>query len=289
MADPEPEPTSWRSDQLAIGAAVATVASPVAFLFFGWLIGAAVAGVAAALSVVVFLSARVERLELEQRAREAETALTRERGAKARFMSVLSHDLRQPIHAMSLYITALNKRVESEEARGIVDKIDRAAQAAATLISNVDAYARFDARVFEPKIEPCALQRILDEVSSAYPGVSAPTTALRVRTDEALLRGTLNRLAENAERYGGGGRIEVREDGDVAEISVVDDGQGITTDQHERIFEEFVRLDGARRGEGFGLGLPVARRLGKLLNTDVRVKSTPGEGATFSVRVPIAR
>jgi signal transduction histidine kinase len=285
----QPEALAWRSDQIAIAAAAAAVASPIAFILFGWLAGAAIAALAAAIAVVVFLSVRVERLELERRANEAEGALMAERGGKARFLSVLSHDLRQPIHALSLYTAALNKRVETDEARGILDKIDRAAQSSAELISRIDAYARFAAKTLEPNIEVCALQPILDEVSKNYPGVAAPQTGLQVRTDAKLLRVILERFADNAQRYGEGGRIEVREDGDSAEISVVDNGPGIPEEEHERIFEEFVRLDGARRPEGLGLGLPIARRIAKALNTEVEVQSAPGQGARFSVRAPIVR
>jgi signal transduction histidine kinase len=279
----------WRSDQIAIAAAAAAVASPIAFILFGWLAGAAIAALAAAIAVVVFLTVRIERLELERRASDAESALNAERGGKARFLSVLSHDLRQPIHALSLYTAALNKRVETDEARGILDKIDRAAQSSAELISRIDAYARFAAKTLEPNIEVSALQPILDEVSKNYPGVAAPQAGLQVRTDARLLRVTLERFADNAVRYGGGGRIEVREDGDSAEISVVDDGPGIPAEEHERIFEEFVRLGGARQPEGLGLGLPIARRIAKVLNTDVEVKSASEQGARFSVRAPIVR
>lgn len=289
MADSEAEaPQAWRSDQIAIVAAIAAVASPIAFILFGWLAGAVIAALAAAISVLVFLTVRMERLDLERRAIDAEDALTSERGAKARFLSVLSHDLRQPIHAMSLYTAALNKRVETDEARGIVTKIERAAQSSAELISRIDAYARFAAKTLEPNIETCLLQPILDEVAKSYSKLSIPSTALRVRTDAKLLRVILDRLADNADRYGGGGRIEVREIGDVAEITVADDGPGVPTTDHERVFEEFVRLDGARRTDGLGLGLPIARRIAKVLGTDVGIAASE-QGARFSVTAPIVR
>jgi signal transduction histidine kinase len=284
----EPSAQAWRSDHLAVAAAIAAVASPIAFLLFGWIAGAVFTATAAAISVVVVLTVRIERFELERRAHDAEAGLAAERNAKARFLSILSHDLRQPIHALSLYTAALRKRVETDEARGIVDKIDRAAQSSAELVTRVDDYARFVAATLTPMPETCALQAILDQVSASYPSVAIAKTELMVRTTPRLLRPAISRLADNAVRYGGGGRIELHEDGETVEIIVIDQGPGIALEDQERIFQEFVRLEGARH-EGLGLGLPVARSLARALGDDVRVVSKPGEGARFSVRAPIAR
>lgn len=284
----EPEAPPWRSDQIAFAAAVSAVLCPVAFVLLGWIVGALFAALAAALAAVMFLAARFEQAELSRRVETAEAEAEAARQSNARLLSTLSHDLRQPIHALSLYAAALDKRIQAEDARAILAKLDLSVQAAADLISRVEAYAQFAAQTVKPAWEDCALQDVLAEVIAAHPNIAAPSSALRVRTDPRLLRALLDRLAENATRFAGAGRIELSTRGAEVEIAVVDEGPGIDAADHARMFEQFVRLDNARGAGGLGIGLPIAQRLADALGARVEVKSAPGAGARFSVCIPIA-
>jgi CheY-like chemotaxis protein len=111
-----------------------------------------------------------------------------------------------------------------------------------------------------------------------------------VRSDPVLLERLLRNLVANAVKHGGGkARIEVQALGDAAEIAVADDGPGIPAEEQERIFEEFVRLDKSGGAEGLGLGLAIVKRIADLLQLQLELRSSPGNGARFIVRPPLSR
>jgi CheY-like chemotaxis protein len=116
-------------------------------------------------------------------------------------------------------------------------------------------------------------------------------SSLRVATDPLLLGRILTNLAANAVRYTreGGVVIGCRRRGAAAEIVVVDSGVGIAASDQARIFEEFYQAGGAERDrtQGLGLGLAIVERVARLLGHAVSVKSQPGRGSVFGVRVPI--
>ncbi|HYD88962.1 MAG TPA: hybrid sensor histidine kinase/response regulator [Vitreimonas sp.] len=208
--------------------------------------------------------------------------------AKTRFLAVASHDMRQPLHALTLYLTALERRVENTEAREIVGKMDRAVQSMIGMFASLLDLARLQAGVITPEITDTPLQPILDAAAAENPGgkVETPTTDLAIRSDPRLLERVVSNLVGNAVKHGGSARILVRADGDTAEITVADEGPGIAPEDQERIFTEFERL--GVRSDGLGLGLTIVRRLAELLDISVTVESTLGEGASFIVRAPLA-
>ncbi len=206
--------------------------------------------------------------------------------AKSRFLAVASHDMRQPLHALTLYLTALERRVETDEARGIVAKMDRAVQSMIGMFTSLLDLARLQAGVMTPDPVDIALQDVIDAAIGEHPAgsvTSAETTA-RVHTDARLLTRLLSILISNAIRHGGGNaRLEARaERGDIV-LTVADDGPGIAPADQQRIFEEFERLNAS--ADGLGLGLPIARKLGELLGAPLTLQSTEGQGARFSIRL----
>lgn len=210
--------------------------------------------------------------------------------AKTRFLAVASHDMRQPLHALALYLSALERRVEGAEARDIIRKMDRATQSMVGMFSTLLDLARIQAGVVQPEIEAVRVQDVLDRIVAENPGgqVEAADTSLTANTDPLLLERILRNLVTNALKHGGGSaRISARNIGDAVEISVADNGPGIRPEDQERIFDEFVRLEG--RAEGLGLGLAIVKRIADLLDAPLRVESEPGQGARFSLRVPSAR
>jgi signal transduction histidine kinase/ActR/RegA family two-component response regulator len=245
-------------------------------------------------SEAMMVTSQAHRMETEiiQRAREVQEAnrtLEEANLAKTRFLAVASHDMRQPLHALTLYLSALERRVESAEAREIVAKMDRATQSMIGMFSTLLDLARIQAGVVKPEIAPAPLQPVIDRILAEHPGsnVEAARTSLWARTDPLLLERIVRNLVTNALKHGGGkARIVVARDGRFAEITVADDGQGIPVEDQDRIFEEFVRLD--RGAPGLGLGLAIVKHMADLLQMPIRVESSPGAGARFILRTPIA-
>jgi signal transduction histidine kinase len=208
--------------------------------------------------------------------------------ARARFFRAISHDMRQPLQALLLYLGALERRVGEGEARTVLDKADRAAQSLVAMFDNLVALARIEAGKIEPDIARVSLQDLFDAAVAQEQCAAADATSLCVKSDEVLLGQILHQLVSNAVRHGGGAaRLSASERGDVVDIVVSDSGIGIAPEHHHRIFEEFERLDGAS-SEGLGLGLTIAGELANLLSHEIEVRSAPGQGATFIIRAPRA-
>lgn len=213
--------------------------------------------------------------------------------AKTRFLAVASHDMRQPLHALTLYLSALARRVNTPEAQDIVAKMDRAANSLVGMFASLLDLARIQADVITPEIEDFRLQDIIERLVVEQPGahVSGPPspTPLVVRSDPVLLERVLRNLVSNAIRHGGGAAtITVTPLARRARISVSDRGHGIATEDQTRIFDEFTRLDTRGGVEGLGLGLAIVKRINEILDLQLEVKSAPGEGAAFSICVPTA-
>src|SRR6185436_8177686 len=180
--------------------------------------------------------------------------------AKTRFLAVASHDMRQPLHALTLYLSALDRRVENPEARGILAKMERATDSMIAMFSTLLDLARIQAGAVEPEIADFALQDVFDRLAAENPGgnLTVMRTHLRVHSDAVLVERALRNLVSNALKHGGGeARISARLAGPRVEVVVADNGPGIAPEDQARVFDEFVRLDG--RGEGLGLGLSIVR------------------------------
>lgn len=200
-----------------------------------------------------------------------------------RLLTAIGHDMRQPLHALLLYLAALDRRVKDDDARAVLDKADRAAQSLAAMFDTLTTYARIETNKIAPDITEGPLQPLFEELATR-PGIQAAPTQLRVRSDAALLAIILQNLASNAVVHGGGkAELSATERDSAVEIAVGDNGPGITAVDQERIFAPFTRLDGAP-ADGLGLGLTIAQRLAALLGHELMVQSSPGAGATFILR-----
>ncbi len=208
--------------------------------------------------------------------------------ASSRFLTAIGHDIRQPLHALLLYLSALERRVHDAEAREVLGKADRAAQSLANMIESLIQLARLDAGKVEADIEKVSLKTLFEDLVAHAPQITADPTPLYVQSDPALLHSIMQQLVANATTHGGGAaHVSASEHNGAIEISVRDSGPGMAPADQERIFGEFVRLDGAP-STGLGIGLTIARKLATLLKHEIEVRSAPGEGATFIVRAPRA-
>jgi signal transduction histidine kinase/ActR/RegA family two-component response regulator len=220
---------------------------------------------------------------------------------KSRFLAAASHDLRQPLQAMSLNVGALQRVSMAGEPGAIVDDV---ALSLAQLRSMLDALldlSKLDAGMVVPQLRAVQVDRLLAALDSSFRALAADKglalridcpTGLAARTDAELLRRMLANLLDNAIKFTPRGAIDItaRRDGAHVEIAVRDSGPGIAPEHHRSIFDDLIQLDPRPvRGErGHGLGLGIVRRLAKLLLIDVALESATGEGATFRLRIPAA-
>lgn len=233
--------------------------------------------------------------ELQAALEEAESA----NRAKTRFLASASHDLRQPIHTLSLFSAALSTREMDAECRDIVDGMDTALKTLAVQLDTLLDISRLDADVIVPEFEVCDLGSILTQLHQEY--VSAceakalqleldVSEAACTRTDPALLNRVLRNLLSNAVRYTESGtiRISLRSASAIHVLSISDTGKGIPQAEQKRIFEEFYQLDNPERDrtKGLGLGLAIVCRLSDMLSIDLDVTSVPGNGTTFELHLP---
>ena len=238
--------------------------------------------------------ATLER-KVEERTRQLEVANL----AKSRFLATASHDLRQPLHALGLFVAQLRGRTSGDERKQIVAHIDSALSAMNELFGALLDVSRLDAGALTPKLTMFPVAQLLNRLEMTFDGAAREKgLTLRVvgssgwvRSDVILLERILSNLVSNAIRYSttGGVVVGCRRQGDMLRIEVWDTGPGIPQDQRQHIFSEFYRLaesDQDQRG-GLGLGLAIVDRLCRLLGHAVEVTSTLGKGSCFAIAVPL--
>lgn len=241
---------------------------------------------------------------LEQRIREATARLTEQKQAaeaavlaKSRFLASASHDLRQPLHALTLLVAALRERVTSGEAQQLARHIESSALAMQELLNALLDLSRLDAGVVEAHPECFPLSRVLQGIQRQFAPLAADKDLLlQVRatqawaySDPVLVERILINFVANAIRYTQTGwvSVSVRPEGDYLRLEVWDTGPGIPQAYQEKIFEEYFQMENPERArdKGLGLGLAIVARLARLLGTSVNVNSQPGKGSSFSFRV----
>ncbi|MET4576464.1 ATP-binding response regulator [Ottowia thiooxydans] len=246
--------------------------------------------------------------EVDEKRRLAEAASA----AKSRFLAAASHDLRQPVHAMSLLGEALREQLKGSPQAPLMQQMVAGVDNFSELVDEVLDLARMDAGAVQAHMLPTEVAALLARTEASF----RPTAAERglafwlrppahggqllVLADAALLWRVIGNLVANAVRYtpGGGVMLAVRRarmDGEPAwRFEVRDSGPGIAEPHREAIFDEFYQAHDAHRSrtgaDGHGLGLAVARRMARLMGTDVRLHpdSKRGAGSVFSVTLKAA-
>ncbi len=225
-------------------------------------------------------------------------ALEQANAAKTRFLASASHDLRQPLHAITLLIGLLGERARGLDVEDLVQRIEASTEAMESLLNGILDISRLDAGVERPQWAPLSTTELLARVErqfghqAAARGLSLRTRTAGhwVRSDRVLLTRMLDNLVANALRYtrGGGVIVAVRPHGEELAIEVWDSGIGIPANQLEAVFEEFVQLHNPQRDRslGLGLGLSIVRRTAELLGHRIEVRSRPGQGSMFRLLVP---
>jgi two-component system, sensor histidine kinase len=243
----------------------------------------------------------VEQLTLEKSVSEnARREADEANRAKSRFLAAASHDLRQPMHALGLFVSAVRRHVSAGEGQHLVDRIQASVEATEMLFNALLDISRLDAGVLTPKIKTFALDPMLERLASEYSAYAQEKgLQLRVRScsqvvksDPTLLERVIRNYLANALRYTqrGGVLLGCRKRGDSLRIEVWDRGCGIPQDKLDDVFKEFYQLGNPERdrAKGLGLGLAIVRRIGELLDNPVRALSRVGKGSCFSIEVPLA-
>ena len=229
-----------------------------------------------------------------------------ERGslAKSQFLASASHDLRQPVHALNLYLGVLNEQPLDARSRELVDAMGRATTAMGQLFDGLLNLSRLDAGVIQPKPRALPLAPMIAQLQLEYaPQAAAKGLRLRVhgaraqaaravRSDPALLERILRNLVDNAVRHTarGGVLIGWRVRGGAVRIEIWDTGVGISEADRGKIFLEFHQVGNPERdrSKGLGLGLAIVQRTADLLGHTLTLRSTPGRGSLFALTVPAA-
>ena len=242
------------------------------------------------------MSRRIEEATAELRARKDEAE--RANLAKSRFLAAASHDLRQPLHALGLFLSELQQQALDTRSRQLIERIGASAEAMENLLDGLLDISRLDAGVLKPV--PCSfdLQPVLERVVAGHlPSADARGLRLRLRcapcwvhSDPHLLERVISNLVSNAIRYTPAGSVLVacRRHQTQVRVEVRDSGLGIAADAQHIIFQEFVQLDNDERArdKGLGLGLAIVRRLVDLLQLRLELRSAPGRGSVFAVTLP---
>lgn len=243
----------------------------------------------------------VEQLDRERQ----QVALARDHAeqaynAKSRFLAAASHDLRQPLHALSLFSATLALHARSHEVRDISDHIGRALSSLTALVNSLLDISKLDARAVSPELQAVDALAVIERVVADY-GPAAARKGLDVRivpchavvhTDPMLLDRVLRNLIDNAIKYTARGLVKVamRPKTDKLQIIVQDSGEGIPEAERQRIFEEFYQIGNSERDrtKGLGLGLAIVKRIAHLIGTEVSLSSEIGRGSRFAFHVPLA-
>jgi PAS domain S-box-containing protein len=238
--------------------------------------------------------------ELNNRQLELERAMT----ARSRFYASMSHELRTPINAVLGYSTLLLERIygplNDKQVEGI-ERTQKAARHLLELVNDVLDLSKIEAGKIDLRLQPVEFPGLIEDLfvtvrpladehgstlSLELPPANEP---IKIVSDPRRVRQILLNLLSNAIKFGKGKPIQVfckrLADGG-ATIAVRDQGDGISKEDQERIFHEFVQLGKTQLQDGTGLGLPISRRLAELLRGSLTVDSTPGEGSTFCLRLP---
>jgi two-component system, sensor histidine kinase len=237
----------------------------------------------------------IKARELADRAREE---ADRANQSKSRFLATASHDLRQPLQALSMLHGTLRRMDATPASQEALSQQGLAIDAMKRLLNALLDISKLESGAVKP--QPCVfpLKKLFDQLRTEFAAAAevkglaleVEDTAIFTRTDPALVEQLLRNLLSNAIKYTRSGLVELRARATPAgvHVEVRDTGVGIPEDQLSFIFDEFFQVGVARNTtrEGYGLGLAIVQRIAKLLGLHVDVRSQLGKGSTFSLQLP---
>jgi len=248
-----------------------------------------------------------ENLELLQKLRDenervkiAGDLAQKANAAKARFLAAASHDLRQPVQAMLLFVLELRRTADHPPTPELVGNLQSACDAQRSLLDALLDMSTADSSVAQPQLSEFPLAPLLERIRIGFADL-AKSKQLNFRvlptnrwtySDPSMLERIMRNLVANAVRHTKQGNVIVacRGQGDVLRLQVWDTGPGIPTDRQEEVFDEFVQLGNPERDhrKGLGLGLPIVKGLTRALEHPLHLRSNWGQGTVFTLELPAA-
>jgi signal transduction histidine kinase/CheY-like chemotaxis protein len=234
---------------------------------------------------------------IEQLRQQMELAARASRD-KSRFLAAASHDLRQPMHALTLFAGALEKRLAGSAEQPLMRNLNECIASLDRSFNAMLDISKLDAGVVESTRHTFAIRDMFRRLHMHFAGqAEAANLQLRFKpggkmltTDPQLLERVLGNLIQNAIKYTreGGVVVVARTAGTDISLEVWDTGPGIPESELPRIFDEFYQIDNPQhdRTRGLGMGLAIVKRLVLLLGHTLDVSSRPGRGTLFRIRVP---
>jgi signal transduction histidine kinase/CheY-like chemotaxis protein len=236
----------------------------------------------------------------QQRLADLNAQLEAANAAKTRFLAAASHDLRQPVQALTMYMAALQREPAPTARADLMARMNHSLQSLGTLFDVLLDVSRLDAGVVPVHLVPLRLDALLQRLADEH-RLAATQRGLQLRlrlparpawtlSDAALLEGCVRNLLDNAQKYTprGGVVLRLRAHGAHWRIEVADTGLGIDAAQQPMVFHEFYQVDNEDRDrrKGLGLGLSIVARTTTLLGHPLGLRSRPGRGSRFHIDVP---
>lgn len=242
---------------------------------------------------------------VEQRTRElavAKDAAETANQAKTRFLAASSHDLRQPLMAISLFLDALSRTPLSLEQSRLTDHMGRCVHSLGEMLNTLLDIARLDSGAVEASFSAESADELCRWLDNEFASVFMrkrlrfilcfPIREIFLHTDIKLLKSILRNLIDNAQKFctRGGVLVGIRRRGKHALIQVWDTGRGIAPENLELIFGEYYQIGNEERDpeKGVGLGLSIVLRQARLIGAEIRCRSLPGKGSVFEIELPLA-
>jgi signal transduction histidine kinase len=221
--------------------------------------------------------------------------------AKSRFLAAASHDIRQPAHALGMFVARLSNVSHDPETRLLIEGVEASVRSLQEMLDVFFDYSKLDSESLGMSLKPVSISQMFEQLRLSFSSIaSAKGLSLRIRksdawvlSDKVLLHRVLLNLVSNAVKYTERGKILIvcrpAASKSQVRIEVWDTGIGIADSELEMIFEEFYQIDNPERdrSKGLGLGLSMVKKSCDLLNHSLRIKSCIGRGTRFSVTVPM--
>lgn len=245
------------------------------------------------------IAKRIEEDRLNQQLRTALDQAETANAAKTRFLASASHDLRQPLHSLSLFFATLRLQVSKQENIHLLNHIDQALTALQTQMNTLLDMSKLDAGMVKLEWRSFPLRLLLEQIQTTYAPVAQQKNialtiscepSLLVKSDQEQLCRVLRNIVDNAIKYTqhGGVHIDATATDEHIVVRIADTGCGIAPELHKQVFEEFFQVDNPERdrSRGLGLGLSIVRRLATLLYLELELNSAPGTGTAMALRIP---
>ncbi len=239
-----------------------------------------------------------ERREIQNALREAREAADRANSAKSRFLATASHDLRQPLQALSLLNGTMRRMMKDGPVAEALSQEEQTISAMSRLLNTLLDVSKLESGAIKPEITDFKVAALFEEMRAEFAALAASkglrleveACADRVHSDPSLVGQVVRNLVANAIKYTSEGRVRLRclHDDAVVRLEVLDTGLGIPPAELKRIYDDFYQIGvpaNASR-DGYGLGLSIVSRIVELLQLKLDVESEVGKGTVFVLSLP---